>query len=132
MDARQMKARCPNARRIGTAVLTHHRLQIDGRGVATVTACEGSSVHGVVWDITATDEASLDRYEGVPNYYVKQYFAVQFDDGAQSMLIYTSTTRSNGSPLSGYLERIIAAAEESDLPTDYVAKLRSWMIGPNA
>ena len=122
-----MKARCPNSRRMGTAALTHHRLQIDGRGVATVTACEGFSVHGVVWDITDTDVASLDQYEGVPTFYVKQYCTVQFDDGAESMLIYTSTTRSNGSPLSGYLERIIAAAEESDLPTDYVAELRSWM-----
>ena len=92
-----------------------------------MTPCEGFSVHGVVWDITDTDEASLDQYEGVPTFYVKQYCMVQFDEGAESMLIYTSTTRSNGSPLSGYLERIIAATEESDLPTDYVAELRSWM-----
>ena len=132
MDAQQMQRRCPTTRRLGTAVLSRHRFQIDGRGVATVTACAGLSVHGVVWDITDADEASLDRYEGVPNFYVKQCCMVRFDDTVASTLIYCSTNYSTGSPRSGYLQKIITAAEDNDLPSDYVMELKSWMGAKNS
>ncbi len=132
MDALQMQSRCPTARQLGTAVLSSHHFQIDGRGVATVTACTGFSVHGVVWDITEADEASLDRYEGVPNFYVKQCCLVRLDDTDATTLIYCSTNYSTGSPRSGYLEKIITAAEDNDLPGDYVMELKSWMGAQNS
>lgn len=126
MDPLQMQDRCPTARPLATALLSHHRFQIDGRGFATVTPCAGSSVCGIVWEITETDEASLDQYEGVPNFYVKQYHPVQFDDRVESMLVYASTDQSSQLGRTEYLERIISVAEESHLPADYVRELRSW------
>ena len=127
MDALQMQDRCPTARSLGAALLSHHRFQIDGRGFATITPRADSRVYGIVWEITESDEASLDRYEGVPNFYVKQYCSVQFDDGVESMLVYASTDHSSQSGRSEYLERIIDVAKDSLLPVDYVRELKSWM-----
>ena len=127
MDALQMQDRCPTARPLGTALLSHHRFQLDGRGFATVTPCVGSSVHGIVWEITETDEASLDWYEEVPNLYVKQHHFVSFGDEGESMLVYASTDHSSQSGRSAYLERIISVAEENHFPGDYVRELRSWV-----
>jgi cation transport regulator ChaC len=126
MDLVQMQDRCPTARPLGSALLAHHRFQIDSRGFATVTPWAGSSVHGIAWEISETDEASLDQYEEVPDLYVKQYRSVQFNGRSESMLVYISTDHSSRSGPSEYLERIIDVAEESHLPTDYVRELRSW------
>jgi gamma-glutamylcyclotransferase (GGCT)/AIG2-like uncharacterized protein YtfP len=127
MDTLQMQDRCPTARPLGTALLSHHRFQIDSRGFATVTPRPGSSVYGIVWEITEFDEATLDRYEDVPNLYVKRYCWVQFDNRVESMLVYASTDHSSQSGHSEYLLRIIDVAEDSRLPVDYVRDLRSWM-----
>ncbi|MEI6732939.1 MAG: gamma-glutamylcyclotransferase family protein [Comamonadaceae bacterium] len=127
MDAFQMKDRCPTARSLGTAFLSQHRFEIDSRGFATVTPRTSSRVHGIVWEITPTDEASLDQYEEVPDLYVKQYHKVQFEGGTESMLVYASTDHSSRSGRSQYLERIIEVAEENHLPVDYIRELRSWL-----
>lgn len=36
-----------------------------------------------VWEITATDERNLDRYEGFPTYYTKHRRRVVMDDGSE-------------------------------------------------
>ncbi len=36
-----------------------------------------------VWEIDEADEMSLDRYEGVPHYYVKHQARVQMRDGSE-------------------------------------------------
>ena len=32
----------------------------------------------VIWEVTATDEAALDRYEGFPNFYYKKDIRLQY------------------------------------------------------
>ena len=32
----------------------------------------------VIWEVTATDEAALDRYEGFPNFYYKRDIRLQY------------------------------------------------------
>ena len=63
---RQMARRCPDAVDPRPAMLADHDWLINQRGVATVEPFDGSQVHGVVWQVTDHDLATLDSAEGVP------------------------------------------------------------------
>ena len=64
--ARQMAQRCPDASNPRPATLADHDWLINERGVATVEPFTGSEVHGVVWQVSDRDLATLDSAEGVP------------------------------------------------------------------
>lgn len=74
LSVEQMAYRCPDATIVGTGVLEGWRLVF--RTHATIEPCEGFSVPVLVWAISGRDEARLDRYEGFPRYYVKEYLSV--------------------------------------------------------
>ena len=61
LNIRQMRMRCPSARRIGTS-----------GAYLTVEKKPGRSVPVGVWEVTQADEKALDRYEGFPNFYYKK------------------------------------------------------------
>ena len=42
----------------------------------------------LVWEIQKKDEASLDLYEGYPNFYDKQMLEIELDEGICSILDY--------------------------------------------
>ena len=56
--------------------------------VATVEPKAGSTVPILVWEIQKKDEASLDLYEGYPNFYDKQMLEIELDEGICSILDY--------------------------------------------
>ena len=81
LNVRQMMRRCPGARVLGTAVLTGWELLFRGSRTGsylTIEECEGGMVPVVIWEVTATDEAALDRYEGFPNFYYKRDIKLQY------------------------------------------------------
>ena len=89
MVQEQMAYRCPNARLIGTGWLPNHRLEFYLHATVEKTRSKGARVPVAVWEIDEADERSLDRYEGVPNYYVKRQARVQMWDGSEiEWLIY--------------------------------------------
>ena len=61
----QMAERCPNSYYVGRAILQDHRWQINNRGYANVVPDCGFNVHGLVYLVSAADEATLDKKEGV-------------------------------------------------------------------
>ena len=70
----QMLKRCPAARIIGTGEVPDYRLMYKGSKTGaylTIEPCEGFSVPVACWEVTAEDEAALDRYEGFPKFYRK-------------------------------------------------------------
>lgn len=70
----QMRMRCPGARIIGTSEIKDYQLLFKGSKTGsylTIEPKEGSSVPVVAWEVTAEDEAALDRYEGFPTFYYK-------------------------------------------------------------
>lgn len=81
----QMARRCPGAEPIGMALIHDYEL-VFRRGFLTIEPKEGSSVPVGIWRITAENEKALDRYEGYPKFYRKEYFNIPFwmpnDDGA--------------------------------------------------
>ena len=67
----QMAQRCPDAQVVGPVTLENYELlfrgNLRGAGVATIAPREGSTVHGLLWNITPECERSLDYYEGYPS-----------------------------------------------------------------
>lgn len=81
LNIRQMLRRCPGARVLGTASLTGWELLFKGsRTGSYLTIEEGGDgmVPVVVWEVTASDEAALDRYEGFPNFYYKRDIQLKY------------------------------------------------------
>ena len=77
----QMRMRCPWARVVGTAELQGWRLLFKGSRTGsylTIEEYEGGSVPVTVWEVTESDEAALDRYEGFPTFYYKREMRVQY------------------------------------------------------
>ena len=87
----QMAHRCPAARPVGKVGLNDYQLLFrGGRGgsVATVEPLKGKLVPCLLWEITPTDEAALDRYEGYPYLYRKETIKVKFIKDEVEVMIY--------------------------------------------
>ena len=81
LNVGQMRMRCPHATILGTANLKNWELLFKGSKTGsylTIEECEGGTVPVVIWEVTATDEAALDRYEGFPNFYYKRDIRLQY------------------------------------------------------
>ena len=126
LSVQQMARRCPDASAPRPAVLADHDWLINERGVATVEPFTGSRVHGVVWEVSDHDLATLDSAEGVPVRYRRDRMTVHTDDGPATVWVYIDHRVEPGAPRPGYLERIIAGAVHHGLPQRWVEFLRRW------
>ena len=71
----QMSYRCPGARVVGTSKIPDFQLLFKGSksgAYLTIEPKKGAKVPVAVWEVTADDELSLDRYEGYPDFYYKK------------------------------------------------------------
>ena len=70
----QMRYRCPGAKVTGISEIPDFKLLFKGSKTGsylTIEPKKGAKVPVAVWEVTADDELSLDRYEGYPNFYYK-------------------------------------------------------------
>ena len=121
-----MAQRCPDATNPRRAVLADHDWLINQRGVATVEPFDGTQVHGVVWQLSDHDLATLDSAEGVPLRYRRDQLTVQTEDGPSDAWVYIDHRVNPGPPRPGYLERIIDGALHHGLPQRWIDFLRRW------
>ena len=75
MNKEQMAVRCPNAVPIGEYRLHDYKLEF--RRVANIIKCKGAETPVGLWKITELCEKSLDRYEGYPRLYRKEYIKLK-------------------------------------------------------
>jgi phage replication-related protein YjqB (UPF0714/DUF867 family) len=122
----QMARRCPGAVNPRPAMLADHDWLINERGVATVEPFDGSHVHGVVWQVTDHDLATLDSAEGVPLRYRRDRLTVHTDDGPAEAWVYIDHRIQPGAPRPGYLERVVDGALHHGLPHRWIEFLRRW------
>jgi phage replication-related protein YjqB (UPF0714/DUF867 family) len=125
---RQMALRCPDAADPRPAVLSDHDWLINQRGVATVEPFAGNEVHGVLWQVTSDDLATLDSAEGVPVRYRRDRLTVHTDDGPSPAWVYIDHRVTPGPPRPGYLPRIIDGAMHHGLPQRWIDFLRRWDV----
>ena len=81
LNIAQMRMRCPCATMLGTADLQGWELLFRGSKTGsylTIEKKEGGTVPVVIWEVTAADEAALDRYEGFPNFYYKKDIKLRY------------------------------------------------------
>jgi cation transport regulator ChaC len=106
----------------------------DGSRVANLVAEPGSSVYGVVYRLPWSVMPALDRYEGVPDVYVRDTLWVEPPGrpARQAALAYVAAPDrelDEGSPAPEYLARILSAAEARGLPADYIDWMRDLARG---
>ena len=83
LNVEQMAFRCPHATILGTAELKGWELLFKGSKIGaylTIEERDGGSVPVVIWEVTESDEAALDRYEGFPSFYYKKELRLQYKD----------------------------------------------------
>lgn len=116
MNIDQMARRCPNAKLVGTGRLLGTYLSFYVHATVERAKAEDAYVPVAVWEIIQADEARLDRYEGFPNYYIKEEWPVQLDDGtATTGMIYLMNLRRGNVPTEEYYHGIWDAYEELGL-----------------
>jgi len=114
LDMGQMATRCPKAKAIGAMLLPDWRLIF--RGVADIIPAKGAFVPVGLWEITEDCEKSLDRYEGFPNLYGKQYWK----KGKKTYMAYTMNRDGFAAPNPMYLAGIFQGYEDFSLDRHYL------------
>ncbi|MGB4033604.1 MAG: gamma-glutamylcyclotransferase family protein [Christensenellales bacterium] len=104
LNLKQMAMRCPTAKVVGTAMLKDYQLTF--RGVATIVPKAGAITPVAVWDIDEMSERALDRYEGYPNLYRKEYVEVECKGNLMKALVYIMNEHSPALPNIRYYEAI--------------------------
>lgn len=129
MDETQMALRCGDSKLVGTATVTGYGFLINDRGVASIGAAPDRLVHGLLWRISEADEKRLDRCEGVAKgFYQRLTLPVTRADGSVvDALVYVASSNKLGTPRPGYVEKIIRAATDHELPAECIEELKSWL-----
>ncbi len=124
MDRAHMARLCPQAEPYGAASLRSYKYVIAASGFATVIPWPGTFVHGVLWKVGPKEIAALDRYEDIAGgLYRAVQLQIKYNERLLRALIYLASGDKTGVTPPGYVEKIVAAAKDWNLPEDYVAYL---------
>jgi gamma-glutamylcyclotransferase (GGCT)/AIG2-like uncharacterized protein YtfP len=130
MDRAGMARRCPSAASVGIAALEGYRFLVTVDGYANVVPAAGESVHGVLWRLKPRDLAALNTFESLDSgLYRRAMLPVRTGEGRVNALVYVGRSVRTGRPRPGYLDVVIAAARDWNLPPDYVAGLERMQPG---
>jgi hypothetical protein len=131
LDPRQMAERTPMSPPRGSGWLDGWRLTFGGEDIgwegalATVVEEPGHQVFVMLYDLSSSDEAALDQWEGTDiGLYEKLRVRVHTLDGELTAWLYVLDGYEGGLPAARYLGIIADAAEEAGAPADYVGDLR--------
>ena len=81
LNVRQMRMRCPDATILGTTNLNGWELLFRGSKTGSYLTIEENpdgTVPAVIWEVSPSDEAALDRYEGFPSFYYKKDIRLKY------------------------------------------------------
>lgn len=124
MNVEQMKHRCPDAKVEGISELSDYELVFKcsaRNAVATIEPRNSSTVPVVIWSISASDEDSLDIYEGYPRLYIKKRLKVVLDGKSISAMAYIMTPgREYGMPSRYYYDTILLGYNHFSLDEKYL------------
>ncbi|WP_298641897.1 gamma-glutamylcyclotransferase family protein [uncultured Cardiobacterium sp.] len=109
----EMKQRCPQAVRVGHALLTGYALHYRGRpgdAMLTIEAQAGGVVPLGIWAVSTADEQALDVYEAFPDLYGKVTMPVMLQNAsggespAEVFLYVMVGGMPHGQPAAHYVE----------------------------
>jgi gamma-glutamylcyclotransferase (GGCT)/AIG2-like uncharacterized protein YtfP len=122
----EMAFRCPTAVPMGKAILPGYRFEF--KSFATIVPDADSSVEGVLWTITESDELALDILEGYPEFYDKKH--VKVSQGIDYIaMTYIMNPREKGfSPSDGYYSMVSEGYQQFGLSQQQLLEARSRSI----
>lgn len=129
MNRAVMRKHAPAARPLGVAMLAGHRFVIGADGYASVEPArtQTQAVHGVLWRVTSRDVAKLDAWEDVAGgLYRADTLPVRIGGRRLAARVYLAREGA-GRARPGYMELVLAAAREWELPEPYVRSLEQWL-----
>jgi hypothetical protein len=127
MSRAVMRRHAREARPLGVASMVDHHFVITADGYASVERALGQPVYGVLWSITPRDRATLDAWENTTaGLYRPAAIEVRGPTGLVRALVYLARPCGEGRAKPGYLELVVAAAKEWNLPEPYVRSLEGW------
>ncbi|MES2606401.1 MAG: gamma-glutamylcyclotransferase family protein [Pseudomonadota bacterium] len=123
MRKTHMKARCPQSRRAGNAVLGDWRWLIAADGYANVVPAAGDSVKGVLYEIGYADEVALDASEEVtPGAFGKRSLPVLFNGRTLLAMVYVNTGVTEGKAEPEYSQQLLSGFAETGANNEYLDK----------
>jgi gamma-glutamylcyclotransferase (GGCT)/AIG2-like uncharacterized protein YtfP len=122
----EMAFRCPTAVPMGKAILPGYRFEF--KSFATIVPDTDSSVEGVLWTITESDEQALDILEGYPEFYDKKH--VKVSQGIDYIaMTYIMNPREHGfNPSDGYYSMVSEGYQQFGLSQKQLLEARSRSI----
>lgn len=123
MNLKQMAYRCPNSYVVGNGKLKGYRLVFNVHADIIKTDNENDFVPVVVWNISDSDWARLDMYEGYPSYYVKETVNVILDNGKiEKAIVYVMAENRKGicPPAQSYFDGIYKGYIENGIDVEYL------------
>lgn len=115
-----MKRRCPTARFVGTSIIEGYRLAF--RGCATLEPVPEASAPVGIWMIDRNAEQALDRYEGFPVYYRKEYLKITLDGEEITAMAYimNENMHSYSRPTDIYFNTVVQGYRDTGLDEIYL------------
>lgn len=113
LNVEQMRFRCPTAKIVGVSTIKGYKLLFKGSmtgSYLTIEKDKASNVPVGVWEVTASDERALDRYEGCPSFYYKTEIEVPLTDldnnitTIKAFVYIMHEERALGIPSKAYIE----------------------------
>jgi hypothetical protein len=132
MSRNVMHRHAPGAEPVGVATLADYRFLIATQGHASVAPLRTGLVYGVLWRITPRDRVTLDAWENIAGgLYRAAVLPVRQAGSRRPALIYLARAQTEAPPQAGYMDVVIAAALEWQLPSPYIEQLQGWSLrGP--
>ncbi len=123
-----MRRHAPAATPLGVAELENYRFVITPTATPRSSRASAQTVFGLLWRLTPRDRVTLDLWENIAGgLYRAVTLPVQYGGRHVPALVYLARPRPHGQPKPGYMEIVVKAAGELELPDDYVASLQRWL-----
>ena len=129
MSISRIRERVPSAEALGCHALKQHDLRfhkssIDGSAKCDVfyTGDDKDIVFGALFEISPSEEASLDEAEGLSYGYDKKSVAVLATDGSslEATTYIAIKIDEHLKPYSWYVKHVLVGASETPLPDEYI------------
>jgi hypothetical protein len=129
MNRAVMRRHAPGAEPIGVATLANYRFLITTHGHASVAPLRTNTVYGVLWRLTPRDRVTLAAWENIAGgLYHAAILPVRQAGQLRLALVYLARSQAEAPPQAGYMDVVIGAALEWQLPLPYIEELRSWSL----
>ena len=133
LSVEMMSRRCPKSKFVGTGTLKNFRLMFKGElpnSYGTIEPWDGFEVPFVLWDLPASDEKRLDRYEGYPRVYQKFTVEVEVNGEKVTAMYYAKPeTQRVNPPCDHYVAALWESYEYFGFDLKILERARDFACG---